>query len=168
MGPLEVEHSRPFNSPFECGLRALFVLVASKQTKISLQRLVYYDYAATHLGDVSSQTDKSLHPQLPYRSSEWVARRETLRQGLGLMCHKGLIDVEFIPSGISYTANSLTYYFISHFDSDYATRLRDHSNRVAKVFDGQTEDAIEALMIEHLGQWGVEFIEQINRRLTND
>ena len=84
------------------------------------------------------------------------------------MSRKGLLDVEFAETGIFYSANSLTHYFIGHFDSDYTTRLQDHAHKVALAFDPLAEDAMETLMIEHLGQWGAEFMEQINRRLAND
>jgi hypothetical protein len=66
---------RPFNSPLECGLRLLFVLVAANRTRSDLQRLISYDYLLIHSGDIANGPH-SLHPPVPFRGTELLVKRD--------------------------------------------------------------------------------------------
>jgi hypothetical protein len=80
----------PFNSPLECGLRALALLAAAQPAACDLQRLVFYDYLLVHSGDVPAGPD-SIHPPTPLRSGEALVRRHWIERGLLLMISRELI-----------------------------------------------------------------------------
>ena len=160
------EKLRPYNSSFECGLRSLFILSATHINGMNLQRIVYYDYATTHLNDVFPKEDKSLHPSTPFRFSEWITRKDILRLGLSDMIKKGLVDVKLASQGFLFQANSLTRYFIGQFQSDYSHQLNFHAQKVAKIFDSLSDIEIESLLTENIRGHGGDFMKKINSRLN--
>ena len=62
-----------FNSPLECGLRAVVLLVECSPQELDIQRLVNYDYLLVHSGDINGPP--SLHPDSPLRSGELLVKR---------------------------------------------------------------------------------------------
>src|SRR5215216_4958722 len=118
--------TRPFNSPLECGLRVLFVLNAAAGRPSDLQRLISYDYLLVHSGDVLDGPN-SMHPSVPFRSTELLVKRDLLSIGLNQMFSRELISKSFDTSGILYRATDLTTAFIALLKSDYADALRVRS-----------------------------------------
>jgi len=156
---------RPFNSPLEVGLRALFLLAASAPREVDLQRLVTFDYLAVHSAD--AEGPPSLHPELPFRGGEWLVRRETVRAGLDLMFAKELIEKQFAPAGISYLGTDVTVAFLGYLTSPYAAELRARSQWVVGRFGTLDDERLAAFMREKVGRWGAEFTrEPLHRSWT--
>ena len=101
----------PFNSPIECGLRALVLLAASGPAPCDLQRLTFFDYLLVHSGDVPGGPP-SIHPPTPLRSGEALVRRQWIEKGLRLMLSRELIQPMFSETGIAYVATSLCRPFL--------------------------------------------------------
>lgn len=145
-----------FNSPLETGLRSLFVLHAVAPALIDLHRLVAYDYLVVHSADVPGGP-ASLHPAVPFRSGEWLVRRDLVDRGLALMHSRELISMDFSALGIRYHATALTGAFIEHLRSPYASSLRSRALWLNQQFSGMSDGALRELMTTNVGQWGVEF-----------
>jgi hypothetical protein len=166
MTPADITHHRPFNSPIETGLRALFVLDVTAPEKSDLQRLIVYDYLLVHSADPEGGPP-SLHAAVPHRSAEWMVRRELLTSGLDLMFTKELLDKSFGKSGIQYAASELTHPFLGHLQSPYANRLRDLASWVSASFRSYSDEDLLQYMIKHLGRWGAEFNRESVLRRVN-
>jgi len=149
-------HERPFNSPLECGLRLLFVLVAAEGRPCDLQRLISYDYLMVHSGDVPGGPS-SLHPAVPFRGSELLVKRDVLQTGLNQMFSRELLTKTFDTLGITYRANELTGAFLGLMKSMYADALRDRAIWVIKHFHMMDDRALEHYISENIGRWGAEF-----------
>jgi len=147
---------RIFNSPLECGLRMLFVLQATSPAASDLQRLISYDYLLVHSGDVDNETS-SLHPAVPFRSSELLVKRELVRHALDLMLARELVEKKLSKAGITYAASPLTAAFIDLLKSDYSAELRLRAEWVAARFGSMDDDDLNAFMAENIGKWGAEF-----------
>src|SRR6266403_6319314 len=92
----------PFNSPLETGIRSVGVLVAAYPRVFDLQRMVAFDHLVVHTGDVGGP--RSLHPELPMRSTELLVRRGLVERGLLLMISRRLVTREPTAEGIYYRA----------------------------------------------------------------
>lgn len=146
---------RPFNSPLEVGLRAVFLLDALRPTRADIQRLVFYDYLCLHSDDAGGPP--SIHPPLPHRSGEWLVRREMLSRGLSLMFAKELVELYSDATGLTYGASDLTGAFISHLASTYADALKQRASWVAEYFGHYSDTELLSYMRSHVTEWGAEF-----------
>jgi hypothetical protein len=149
-------HRRPFNTPLEIGLRALFVLDAIAPIGSDLQRLVFYDYLLVHSGDPDGGPP-SLHAAVPHRSGEWMVRRELLAAGLNLMFSKELVEKSFQPEGMFFTSTELTKPFLTYLTSPYAEKVRVSAAWLSGRFGSYSDRDLLDYMIQHLGRWGAEF-----------
>ena len=147
-----------FNSPLECGLRALALLEASgRDHACDLQRLVFFDYLLVHSGDVTNGPP-SIHPATPLRSGEALVRRQWLERGLLLMLSRELIQRNFSDAGIDYTASDITTAFLTYLEQPYTRRLRERAEWVVSQFGGYSSADLVAFFKENLDRWGGEFI----------
>lgn len=145
-----------FNCPLEAGLRALIILDAESPTLFDLQRMSYYDYLLVHSGDVLN-APSSLHPALPYRSGEWLVRREIIERGIGLMVSRELLLKRFTDNGIFYLASPLTSPFLTHFTSEYYQALKLRADWLKVAFSETKTETISELMHAQSTVWGAEF-----------
>lgn len=150
------KHNRPFNSALECGLRALFVLQASGEDALDLQRIVAYDYLLVHSADVE-EGPSSLHPAVPHRGTELLVKRSIIQAGLNQMLSKELVEVVFSEEGFLYKATELTSAFIRLLTSSYAQNLKARAAWVVKHFGHWTNEEFESYMTQNVGRWGAEF-----------
>lgn len=150
------QYVRPFNSSLEYGLRTLFILNASKEVPIDLQRMVSYDYLLVHSGDVDGGP-ASLHPAVPHRGTELLVKRSLIQAGLNQMLSRELIQVIFAPRGFLYQATELTEPFIKLLKSTYAHELYSRAQWIARYFGRHTDDELASFMATNVGRWGAEF-----------
>ena len=148
--------ARPFNSAMECGLRLLFVLDAANGRASDLQRLVSYDYLLLHSGDIPNGPS-SLHPSVPFRSTELLVKRELLGAGLNQMFSRELLEKTFDMSGILYRATNLTGAFIALLKTNYASAIRTRSEWVINHFGAMDDAELSTFMTANIGRWGAEF-----------
>lgn len=146
-----------FNTPLECGLRSLAVLLEAYPAKLDLQRLVYYDYLLVHSGDVTGGP-KSLHPAVPHRSGEITVRRSLVHRGIEFMMMKALICRDFGENGIAYYAGENAAAFADMMISPYAATLRERSQWTIARFGALSEDELSAFIRMNSSQWGAEFV----------
>ena len=148
--------TRLFNTPLECGLRLLFVLDACKPQKLDLQRIITYDYLLVHSGDVE-ESQGSLHPAVPFRGSEWLVKRDLVRNSLDLMFARELIDKRLESKGIFYAASELTSKFIHLLKSGYSQSIASRAKWLADRFGATSDAELEHYMTVNVGKWGAEF-----------
>jgi hypothetical protein len=148
--------ARLFNTPLECGLRLLFILHACKPHKFDLQRLITYDYLLVHSGDIE-ESQSSLHPAVPFRGSEWLVKRDLVKNALDLMFARELIDKKLESTGIFYGASELTSKFIELLKSNYAQNLFNRAQWLADRFGAISDAELELYMTANVGKWGAEF-----------
>lgn len=148
--------TRPFNTPLECGLRALFVLDALRGRPADLQRLVSYDYLLVHSGDVQNGPS-SLHPAVPFRGSELLVKRDLINAGLNQMHSRELLKKSFDASGILYCATQLTSAFLVLLSTAYAAALRERADWVVNNFSDVADSELDAFMSQNIGRWGGDF-----------
>lgn len=149
------QRTQVFNSPFETGIRALILLVASFPRKHDLKRLVQYDYLSVHSADAGGPP--SLHPPLPLRSNELLVRRGLIERGLLLMASAGLVRREAQPDGIVYTASEEAGAFVSNLYSDYLLGIKSRADWVVQTFDQLVSDELDSVVKGLFEAWTTEF-----------
>jgi len=151
-----VAHSGgPFNSPLEAGLRALFILAATKRA-LDSQRIIYFDYMLVHSAEVGGEN--SLHPRTPSQKGELLVRRRLVQDGLALMRSRELVERRFAASGIVYAATAAGRYVTEQFGSAYADALRDRAEWVIETFSARSDTQIADLLRARIGSWEDELI----------
>lgn len=155
MGP--VSSVAPFNSPLECGLRALVILRAAETVPCDLQRLVFYDYLLVHSGDVPGGPE-SIHPPTPLRSGEALVRRHWVERGLLLMVSRELIIRTFSAQGILYEASPIAASFLAYMEEPYTKLLQARAAWVIERFGGYSEHDLVEFFKANLDRWSGEFI----------
>ena len=151
---------RIFNTPFDIGLRSLFILRESKGS-FDLQSLVYLDYFLVHSGDIQGGP-KSLHPDAQFRAGEILIKRKLMKDGLKIMHLKQLVDVKPEKEGIYYMRNKLTNPFLNHCSSAYARELQKRAKWVHKKFGRYNEVQLKRYVSTNLQKWGVEFVNNVS------
>jgi hypothetical protein len=148
-----------FNTPLECGLRSVALLLAAYPLSCDLQRLVQYDYLIVHSGDVEGGPS-SLHPATPHRSGELLVRRSLVQQGLDFMMQKQVVEQSFSEGGIRYIAAEYAAVFLGSLTSSYVGQLRERAEWVVGRFQGVTDDQLDEYMRMHWSEWGAEFVRE--------
>ena len=149
----------PFNSPLECGLRALALLVAAKPSTCDLQRMVFYDYLLVHSGDVP-EGPESIHPATPLRSGEALVRRDWIECGLLLMISRELVARTFSKRGIMYEASPIAATFLGYMEQPYTKKLQERAKWVVARFGSYSDQQLVQFFKENLDRWGGEFIRE--------
>jgi hypothetical protein len=156
MGQVKKRQSvlRVFNSPFELGLRMIYLLQALTPRGADLQKLVLLDYAIVYSNDLNGPS--SLHTPLPYRGTELLSRRELIEQGLYLMSTRGLVDAQWSADGITYFAGPMARVMTCSLNSNYLRQLESRCHWVAEHFGNvdSTDLTAEFAASGHL--WGAE------------
>ncbi|CDT79402.1 conserved hypothetical protein [Vibrio coralliirubri] len=151
--------SNIFNSPVETGLRSLTLLEAGYPNAYDLERISYYDYLLVHSGDIEGGPI-SIHPNTPHRAGEILIRRPVIEQGLSAMISRGLIEVIYSQSGITYLATELATPFLDSLQANYTKKMIATASWVVGAFDGQSNEIIRNLVNKNLNVWGGEFIDE--------
>jgi hypothetical protein len=143
-----------FNSPFELGLRMVYLLTALRPHGADLQKLVLLDYAIVYSGDLDGP--ESLHTPVPYRGAELLSRRELIEQGLYLMSTRGLVDATTDETGITYFAGSSALTLIGTLTSRYFLSLEERCSWAASTFEGRDSATLMREFAERGHLWGAE------------
>ncbi len=148
--------SEVFNTPFELGVRMVYLLMALYPRKADLQRLVYFDYAAIYSSDLNGP--KSLHTPVPLRGGEYTSRRDVIAEGLYLMAQRSFVDVEAGPSGISYQLGDNGPALVGLISGEYARELNKRCLWVASELGDLDDQALERRFGLRGSLWGAEFV----------
>lgn len=148
--------SEVFNTPFELGVRMVYLLMALYPRKVDLQRLVYFDYAAIYSADLNGP--ESLHTPVPLRGGEYTSRREVIEEGLYLMAQRSFVDVEAGPNGISYQLGENGPALVGLIGGEYSRELNKRCQWVASALGDIDDKALERLFGVRGFLWGAEFV----------
>lgn len=143
-----------FNTPFELGLRMVYLLSALRPTGADLQKLVLLDYAIVYSQDVGGPA--SLHTPVPYRNGELFSRRERIEQGLYLMSTRGLVDVVLDDRGMTYIAGASSFSMVGSLSSRYWRDLQERCVWVAERFGKSSSTELLSLFAGSGHLWGAE------------
>ena len=154
-----------FNGPVEVGVRLVHLLLALYPKHLGLDSLVTLDYMVVHTADVGGP--ESLHPRLPYQSTEILIRRKLLESGVLLMSSRGLIERIVSYDGIAYCAGDAAETFVSALEARYFRALRERAQWVADTFGELDQQALQQFRDSLSDQWITEF-QNIERSLGAD
>jgi len=150
--------SRPvetFNSPFELGVRMVYLLNSLQPTGADLQKLVLLDYAVVYSDDLGGPS--SLHTPVPYRGSEYLSRRDLIAQGLYLMSTRGLVDAAMDETGITYFAGYTARAMVGALTSPYLRELERRCEWAATAFVELNSRQMTEMFAHQGHLWGAEF-----------
>jgi hypothetical protein len=143
-----------FNSPFELGLRMVYLLCSLRPFGADLQKLVLLDYAIVYSGDLSGPS--SLHTPVPYRGSELLSRRELIEQGLYVMSTRGLVDARLDGTGITYVAGASALSMVGSLTSPYFLELEARCRWAASEFSKFDSADLTSRFAANGHLWGAE------------
>jgi hypothetical protein len=156
MGQMKI--SKPiaaFNSPFELGVRMVYLLNALQPTGADLQKLVLLDYAVVYSDDLGGPP--SLHTPVPYRGGEYLSRRDLIAQGLYLMSTRGLVAASMDNTGITYFAGDTARTMVGALTSPYLRELEGRCRWAAKMFAALNSREMTERFAQQGHLWGAEF-----------
>lgn len=148
------KRSELFNTPFELGLRMVYLLFALRPGGADLQKLVLLDYAIVYSEDLGGPA--SLHTPVPYRNAELFSRRERIEQGLYLMSTRGLVDAVLDDKGMTYIAGQSSFTMVGSLSSKYWRDLKIRCAWVAERFGQASSSELLNLFAESGHLWGAE------------
>jgi hypothetical protein len=150
-----------FNSPFELGLRMVYLLQALGARGADLQKLVLLDYAIVYSADLDGPS--SLHTPIPFRGAELLSRRELIEQGLYLMSTRGLVTASWGADGITYQAGPEARTMTSSLASPYLRQLEVCCDWAAERFGASDSGELTEEFAANGHLWGAE-IEAVVRQ----
>ena len=150
-----------FNNSLEAGIRLLTLLVEGYPLGFDIQRLLYFDYLLVHSGDIP-QAPPSLHPAVPERFGELLIRRGIIEKGLLALLNRGLIQKEFLKTGITYKANDEAGSFLDAIAANYLQGLRNRAVWILSNFSNFTDRELEDYFKMNLDQAASEFEQDID------
>lgn len=151
-----------FNSPFELGVRMVYLLNSLQPAGADLQKLVLLDYAVVYSDDLGGPP--SLHTPVPYRGSEYLSRRGLIEQGLYLMSTRGLVAVTMDTSGITYYAGAAARAMVGALTSPYLRELEGRCRWAAETFALLSSQEMTETFAQQGHLWGAEFEGAQHRR----
>lgn len=149
-----------FNTPLECGVRCVALLLAAHPQRWDLQRIVQSEYLLVHSGDVDGGPP-SLHPSAPHRAGELFVRRGLVERALLFMMSRQLICRVLSSQGIEYFAGDVALPFFDALQTSYSRQLFSRAKWVVERFGGVAEDDLDEYMRTHWSDWGSEFTREI-------
>lgn len=154
MGAVSRKQLELFNTPFELGLRMVYLLFSLRPGGADLQKLVLLDYAIVYSQDVGGPA--SLHTPVPYRNGELFSRRERIEQGLYLMSTRGLVDVVLDDRGMTYVAGESSFTMVGSLSSKYWRELQERCAWAAERFGPASSSELLELFADGGHLWGAE------------
>lgn len=154
MGQVKRQALPVFNSPFELGIRMVYLLQALTPRGADLQKLVLLDYAIVYSADLNGPS--SLHTPIPFRGAELMSRRELIEQGLYLMSTRGLVTATWETDGITYFAGEVARAMTGALTSSYLRELEHRCEWVAEHYGRADSTQLTAQFAASGHLWGAE------------
>lgn len=154
MGQVKRQALPVFNTPFELGIRMVYMLQALLPYGADIQKLVLLDYAVVYSADLNGPS--SLHTPIPFRGSELMSRRELIEQGLYLMSTRGLVTANWGVDGITYFAGEVARTMTSALTSVYLHDLEKRCAWAAERYAEADSIALTAQFAASGHLWGAE------------
>ncbi|MCC7390180.1 MAG: threonine transporter [Phycisphaerales bacterium] len=156
-----------FNTPLECGLRCVALLLAARPQRWDLQRIVQSEYLLVHSGDVPGGPP-SLHPSSPHRVGELLVRRGLVERALLFMMSRQVVCRALSSSGIHYFAGDHALPFFDALQSAYSRQLLSRAAWVVERFGEVPSEDLDNYMRAHWSDWGAEFTHELFVRGASD
>lgn len=144
-----------FNSPYELGVRMVYLLNSLHPAGADLQKLVLLDYAVVYSNDLGGPP--SLHTPVPYRGGEYLSRRDLIAQSLYLMSTRSLVAVAMDETGITYSAGANARSMVGALMSPYLRELEQRCEWAAATFSQVSSRDLTSSFAEKGHLWGAEF-----------
>lgn len=154
MGEIDTKYLCAFNSPYELGVRMVYLLNSMFPASADIEKLLLLDYAVIHSKDFDGPD--SLHTPVPYRTSEIYVRYDAAKLGMYVMCTKRLVDMQLDKSGITYLAGENSRVLIDSIDSLYLSKLIDRCDWVVNKFGGIDTFELSRFFNDHGHRWSTE------------
>lgn len=154
----QMKKSKPlsaFNSPFELGIRMVYLLNSLQPAGADLQKLLLLDYAIVYSDDLDGPP--SLHTPVPYRGGEYMCRRDLIAQSLYLMSTRGLVAVSMDETGITYFAGNTARSMVGALTSPYLRELEGRCRWAATTFATLSSRDMTERFAQQGYLWGAEF-----------
>lgn len=135
-----------FNTPFEISIRILLLLSAYAQP-ITVERILITDFISTYGKDFGI-TENNLNGDNSYRFSEFIARRELVKQAVKKLVLQRLIKPEGSKLGFIYTLTEDGRNLINEFVSSYAEKYVP----TAKLAEEYLRDKKETEMLKLINE----------------
>jgi hypothetical protein len=154
MGQVRKRALPVFNSPFELGIRMVYLLQALGSHGADLQKLVLLDYAIVYSADLKGPS--SLHTPIPFRGAELMSRRELIEQGLYLMSTRGLVTATWRADGITYLSGEAARAMTGALTAGYLRELEHRCAWVAEQYGHADSTELTAQFAASGHLWGAE------------
>ena len=154
----QMRKSKPiaaFNSPYELGVRMVYLLNSLHPVGADLQKLVLLDYAVVYSDDLGGPP--SLHTPVPYRGSEYLSRRDLIAQSLYLMSTRSLVSATMDETGITYFAGDNARSMVGALTSPYLRELKGRCQWAAATFATISSRDMTRSFAQQGHLWGAEF-----------
>jgi hypothetical protein len=145
-----------FNSALETGVRSVVLLHAASPRAYDITHLTWLDHLVVHTHDLP-EGPPSLHPDIPQRSGELVVRRTIVEDGLKLMVHLHMLEVQYTDNGILYAATEEASLFVQLIRSEYGKLLKQRASWLIDYVTHSDPSFLVNLIQEKVGRWTVEF-----------
>jgi hypothetical protein len=146
----------PFNSPFELGIRMVFILMSAYPRSLDLQQLLFLDYAVIYSNDLNGP--ESLHTPVPLRGAEYMTRRTIIEKGLYMMSIRRFIDVKLGNSGIEYQAGENAAAIMGIIGGAYSLKLKERCAWVSSNLADKSAVELQKIFTNVGHRWGAEFV----------
>lgn len=154
MGQVKRPAVAVFNSPFELGLRMVYLLQALSPRGADLQKLVLLDYAVVYSADLDGPS--SLHTPIPFRGAELLSRRELIERGLHLMSTRALVTAAWGADGVTYFAGEAARTLTTSLTSQYMRQLEPRCQWAARIFGSSDSGDLTSQFAASGHLWGAE------------
>ena len=112
------------NGTFEVALRILAILTTCK-TSMTIERLAAYSYFALYISDLDKE-EYSLHPEIPYRNSNYINSRDVILPAVDMLMSKGVVVSDFSDTAVKFSATELGIALYDQISGAYKNGLKEN------------------------------------------
>jgi hypothetical protein len=134
-----------FNSSFEVSLRTLLLLSETEGEKMTIDRIVAYDFMAIY-GRYFGLTENNLHGDNDYGFSELSARRIILQEAMKVLVLDDLVKATRRSEGFCYEIKESGRRFCEGQKTEYANTYRQSAQAISNKYATASEVELMAII----------------------
>ena len=143
------------NGTFEVALRILAILTTCK-TSMTIERLAAYSYFALYISDLDKE-EYSLHPEIPYRNSNYINSRDVILPAIDMLMSKGVVVSDFSDTAVKFSATELGIALYDQISGAYKNGLKENIRKAHEQMKQKSDESLNSLIYGKLADWGSEF-----------